>query len=215
MHANSAEEKPYFTSEHLAVEFDIASRPIRLLGRQWIRYDLIMGQCERRTARDLLDFIDEEVDCRRIAELGCGTGVLLSRLAARFPKAQIRASDISGGMLRVCAGLLADRIELVPPQLILVRENALMMAAPGASYDLVVSSFLLDMLESDRITQALAEIRRVLRSGGVAYLAVLSTGVGREKGALAASGLLSVSPEKPLTRLERWPNVLFLRDFHL
>jgi malonyl-CoA O-methyltransferase len=51
----------------------------------------------------LLELLPQEPPRHSILELGCGTGHLTRRIAARFPEATIRATDLSEGMLREAA----------------------------------------------------------------------------------------------------------------
>lgn len=121
---------------------------------------------QREVCGRLLDFADRHPvtrSARRVVDAGCGTGYALAFLGARFPDAEIIAMDFAPAMLlRIpatdadgCIPLCAD-IERLP-------------LATG-SVDVLWSSLMLQWCDSQR---SLAEIARVLRPGGCAWLATL------------------------------------------
>ena len=57
---------------------------------------------QQRMASRLLDFLPETPRPESILELGCGTGLLTERLAARWPEARIHAVDLAPGMISRC-----------------------------------------------------------------------------------------------------------------
>ncbi len=125
------------------------------------------------TSRRLLDEVSPFVVSRpptlRILDVGSGTGVLALGAAARWRRATVIASDAAAGMLAVArrralqAGLDSDE------RLSFVRGPADRLPLPDASVDLVLSSFVLQLVP-DRLA-ALREGFRVLRPGGrLAYV---------------------------------------------
>jgi SAM-dependent methyltransferase len=94
----------------------------------------------------------------RVLDLGTGTGALAIDAADRWPDARIIGLDGSDGMLSVARGRAGDR------RIEWVRAEADRMPVADVSVDLVVSSFVLQLVP-DRAA-ALVEIRRVLRPGG-------------------------------------------------
>jgi len=96
-------------------------------------------------------------DGDRILDVGCGTGVLLERLARMYPESLLTGVDPAPEMLAAARGRLPDRVEL--------REGwAERLPCEDASFDLVVSCNMFHYIR--RPLAALDEMARVLRDGG-------------------------------------------------
>lgn len=96
----------------------------------------------------------------RVLDVGCGTGEILARLAARFPQASFLGVDLEEPHLaraRARCAQFGDRVRVQ-------REDALSLSLPDGHFDLVVSRHVLQALPDAR--RALAEMLRVLRPGG-------------------------------------------------
>ena len=140
---------------------------LRQAARKWTRisagYDvgvrLLFGPFWRRWQGTVLPFAQG-----RVLEVGCGTGVLLQRLASRGDAVGV---DVSTGMLNKAAARLrsgsAGR---------LVRADAQRLPFKDGSFDATVSTFALTAVPD--LDAALAEMARVIRDGG--SLAVVSVG---------------------------------------
>jgi len=103
---------------------------------------------------------------RRILDVGCGTGYLLGRLAARVPQAEALAGiDAAPAMIGVARGAATDG------RLRFVVGTAERLPWPAASFDLVVSTTSFDHWADQRA--GLAECARVLAPGGCLVLADL------------------------------------------
>lgn len=96
---------------------------------------------------------------RRILDCGCGTGVLLPALLERCSAAEVFVElDLAENMLKVNAARFSDaRIRRVCA-------DGARLPFPEACFDLVLCFGVLPHFED--LTGALAEMRRVLRSGG-------------------------------------------------
>jgi SAM-dependent methyltransferase len=103
---------------------------------------------------------------RRVLELGSGTGELAARLAAQTgPAGTVVASDFADGMVE----LLTRRLAGVPGTEV-AKIDAAAIALESGSVDAVV--FRMGLMLTPDPDVALAEIRRVLRPGGRAAVAV-------------------------------------------
>jgi ubiquinone/menaquinone biosynthesis C-methylase UbiE len=101
----------------------------------------------------------------RILDVGCGTGYLLGRLAARLPQAEVFAGiDAAPAMITVARAAAADRLRFVVG-------TAERLPWPAESFDLVVSTTSFDHWADQRA--GLAECARVLAPGGCLVLADL------------------------------------------
>ena len=98
-----------------------------------------------------------------ILDLGCGPGDLAVELAGRLHEARIVGLDLSPGMIE-----LAQRHEGPDGQLRFVAGDAARLPFEAGSFDVVVSTLSLHhWAQPDR---CFAEIKRVLRPGGVALV---------------------------------------------
>ncbi len=124
----------------------------QLAGEYDERWSEYIASSTRETVRRLsLDAGD------RLLDLGCGTGVLLEQVLARWPATRAVGTDLSGPMLAVAQARLGNRTPLV---------QADVSALPFATHSLdvaVSNSSLHYWPDPDR---AIAEITRVLRPGG-------------------------------------------------
>jgi ubiquinone/menaquinone biosynthesis C-methylase UbiE len=100
----------------------------------------------------------------RVLDIGAGTGRLLDRLGRELPEVALFGLDRSAGMVGA-----AHRAR---PQLQLVRATAEGLPFPDESFDMVTTTLSFHHW-SDQIS-AVAEVRRVLRPGGVFALADFS-----------------------------------------
>jgi SAM-dependent methyltransferase len=103
---------------------------------------------------------------KRVLELGAGTGELAARLAEEVgPAGSVLASDAAPGMVE----LLEKRLAAVPNAEVATLDAG-SIDRSAASFDVVVFRMGLMLIEEPDV--ALAEIRRVLRPGGRAAIAV-------------------------------------------
>ncbi len=113
-------------------------------------------------------------DGAAILEFGCGTGRLASRLLADLPEAHYLGMDLSPVMIELTRSRLApfgDRARAV------LVDGSLPLPAEEASADVVVSTFVFDLLHEQYAVHVLDDLRRVLAPDGRLCLAGLSPGV--------------------------------------
>jgi ubiquinone/menaquinone biosynthesis C-methylase UbiE len=123
-------------------------------------YDDFAGWYERERGRgyhQMLDDLEVELALRhggggRVLEVGCGTGLILERIAARASRAV--GLDLSRGMLEVARGRGLEVVQGV----------ATALPFPDESFDCVCSFKVLPHVED--IETAMAEMSRVTAPGG-------------------------------------------------
>lgn len=124
----------------------------RLAGEYDERWSSYIASGTRETVRRLiLDAGD------RLLDVGCGTGVLLDQVLARWPTVRAVGTDLSGKMLAVAQERLRGRIPLV-------RADVSYLPFATHSFDVAVSSSSLHYWPEPG--RALAEVARVLRPEG-------------------------------------------------
>ena len=143
-------------------------RNVAAFGRRAQRYDegwlgQLHHQIADRTADLALACVPEP---RRILDVGCGTGYLLGRLAARAPEAEgLAGIDAAPAMVKAARGAATD------DRLRFVVGTAERLPWSAASFDLVVSTTSFDHWADQRA--GLAQCARVLEPGGYLVLADL------------------------------------------
>jgi ubiquinone/menaquinone biosynthesis C-methylase UbiE len=110
-------------------------------------------------------------------EVATGTGVQLVRLARANPGGRTVGLEISAGMLAQTRRRLER--EGLTSQVRVVEGSGLELPFADESFDLLVNSYMLDLLPRDQIPRALAEFKRVLRPGGRIVLSNMTKGERR------------------------------------
>ncbi len=140
MMASQAKDK---TAQPVRVEYDALAKSYE---RRWRRY------LDISSAHTLA--VLEPRDHERILDAGCGTGLLLRRIAASAPGAQLVGIDLTLAMLRQADRTVSD----------LVLGDVGRLPFDDGSMDAVVLASVLQYLPDPNL--ALAEASRVLRPGG-------------------------------------------------
>ena len=105
---------------------------------------------------------------RRVADLGCGDGVLTRSLLAAYPAAVATLVDFSEPMLTAARARLADRVPA--PRFVaadLARSVWVETVADGAPFDVVVSGYAIHHLPDVRKRTLYGEIFGLLAPGGM------------------------------------------------
>jgi len=109
----------------------------------------------------ILRYVPQELEPRRILELGSGSGHLTRRVMAAYPKARLCAVDVSREMLEQC------RKTTDPARLDLIRMDFHDLCFREASFDLVVSSISIHHIDDPAKRTLFRQIHQCLRPGGV------------------------------------------------
>ncbi|CAL9607154.1 class I SAM-dependent methyltransferase [Streptomyces sp. enrichment culture] len=97
-------------------------------------------------------------DGTALLDVACGTGIVTRQLAAARPGTRVTGVDLAAGMARTAAARLPGRV---------VVGDSRRLPFPDASFDAVVSVWLLHLLDDLGVRGVVAECARVLRPGGV------------------------------------------------
>jgi SAM-dependent methyltransferase len=106
----------------------------------------------------------------RIADIGCGSGEITSRLAARYPQAQLVGVDI----LESSAAYARQRHASLAPRVRFEQGDAFELKFPDGSFDLVVCRHMTQSVPEPE--KVLSELRRICKPGG--WIHVLSEDYG-------------------------------------
>jgi len=113
-----------------------------------------------------------------ILELGCGTGNLTVRLAARYPTADITVVDLAPAMLAVTRAKIGEKTTRVH----YCESDFLSMHFPY-TFDCIVSSIAIHHLATKEKERLFESILRLLVPGGAFYLMDSVAGATREEDA--------------------------------
>ena len=100
---------------------------------------------------------------KRILDVGCTIGHNTLPWKQAYPDAQVIGTDVAGG----CLAYAAARAQLQGVDVSFQQMNAEKLDFPDASFDIVFSSMFLHELSLKSIGKVFAEIRRVLKPGGL------------------------------------------------
>lgn len=124
---------------------------------------------ERFTA--LLDVVEAQCGPKPyVLDLACGTGSISRRLLRRLPGARSVALDLDPALLRIAAGTFEgdDRVAIVRADLSAPGwQDAVRARAGDEPFDAVLTATALHWLPADRLEVLYAEVRELLRPGGV------------------------------------------------
>lgn len=135
---------------------------------------------------------------KRVLEIAAGTGVVTRALAAVLPESvEIVATDLNPAMLEQATAVGTSRVVEFR------QADAMQLPFPDQSFDVVVIQFGV-MFFPDK-PKALAETRRVLRTGGALIFNVWGSLEHNEFAAAVQTGLASAFPSDPPKFLERAP----------
>ncbi|MDG4797242.1 class I SAM-dependent methyltransferase [Micromonospora sp. WMMD1082] len=114
----------------------------------------------------MLDAVDAIRDTAppRLLDLAGGTGTISLRALRRFPDAEVTLVDLDPALLALATASLGDRAAIVSADL---GKPDWPAALPHRRYDAVLTATALHWLPADRLATLYAEIRDLLRPGGL------------------------------------------------
>lgn len=135
-------------------------------------YELVPPLFESKARRRVLQLAGIR-DGEAVLEVGIGTGVQIAELARRNPTGRTAGVDVASGMLdRARRRLSKGRC----PGVELHLADARQLPFDDHSFDLVVTTYMLDLLPRDDIPCVLSEFLRVLKPGGRLVVAGMTKG---------------------------------------
>jgi SAM-dependent methyltransferase len=117
-----------------------------------------VGRWSRLVAREFLAWLDLPAGGRWL-DVGCGSGALTETILALAQPASVQGVDTSEAFVAYSAERVSD------PRASFVVADAQALDLPGATFDAVASSLVLNFLPDP--ARGVAEMRRVARPGGV------------------------------------------------
>lgn len=126
-------------------------------------YELVMGRWSRRLAVPFLDFAGTR-DGERVLEVGCGTGRLAQAIVERSRPSEVRAIDLAAAYVDYAKSRNQD------PRVVFEVGDACDIEFADRTFDRVFSMLVLHFVP--RAAQAISEMRRVSKPGGIVAAAV-------------------------------------------
>jgi ubiquinone/menaquinone biosynthesis C-methylase UbiE len=126
-------------------------------------YERVMGRWSRRLAEPFLDFVGT-AGGERILDVGCGTGHLACAVAAQIKSGDVQAIDLSPAYIGYAKSHNQNA------RVVFEVADACKLPFPNSSFHRVLSLLVLHFVP--QTNQAIAEMRRVAKPGGVVGAAV-------------------------------------------
>lgn len=162
----------YGSSVVVADQFETISKNLKFLKlfpNPYPFYDWIMGFHERWSNRAALRCPVLERTAN-VIEAGVGTGYFLGQLVKKARNAAtVCAIDLSPQMISAAKSYITKK-NLASAALFFVRSDCRHLPYADGTFDLYVSSYLLDLLNDEEIESTLQEMERVLAPDGHAIL---------------------------------------------
>ena len=133
------------------------------LATQGDAYERVMGRWSRQLALPFLDFVGT-AEGDRVLDIGCGTGHLTFAVARRSGSGELRGVDVAQPYIEHAKRHNQDA------RIVFEVADACALPYPDRSFDRVLSLLVLHFVP--QAEQAIAEMRRVAKPGGVVGAAV-------------------------------------------
>ncbi len=135
-------------------------------------YDVWAMLTESRARRRCIE-VAAIRDGESVLEAAVGTGLTFAEILSRNPSGRNEGIDLTAGMLRRAE---ARASKLAPGRYHLEVGDAYALKFPDASFDVLLNSFIFDLLPEEDFAHVLAEFCRVLRPNGRLILVNLAKG---------------------------------------
>jgi len=135
-------------------------------------YDVWGRLTESRAIKRAVQLADIS-DGQHILEVAVGTGLVFRQIVARNPTGQNTGVDLSRGMLAKARRRLSKTMHT---NYTLTQGSATALEIDSSCVDLLVNTYMFDLLSLQAMTSALAEFHRVLKPGGKLVLVNMTRG---------------------------------------
>jgi trans-aconitate methyltransferase len=117
----------------------------------------------------MLDAVDAVTDGAppRLLDLAGGTGTITLRALGRFPDAEATVLDQDPVLLAIARATLSGRVTVITADLATAGWTGALARPDDRGYDAVLTATALHWLPAERVAALYAEVRDVLRPGGV------------------------------------------------
>ena len=137
------------------------TRMFEVIARRYDRFTRVFSLgMDPGWKRQLMAGLDPDARARIVVDLACGTGDLAAAAAERWPNARVLGFDVSRRMVHLAARRFAEA-----PRVILGLGDMIALPLPSQSVDVVTVGY--GIRNAPTPDQALGELARVLRPGGV------------------------------------------------
>ena len=131
-------------------------------------YDTVveLTTSEKVFKSDIVDRLNP-TDGQRVLDMGCGTGTLTAMIKKAYPGLDVTGLDADESAL----GIARHKVSKLALEIDFECANATELPFPSSTFERVVSSLFFHHLLPAQKQQALLEVQRVLKPGGVFFLA--------------------------------------------
>lgn len=149
-------------------------------------YDRFMGRYSRELARGFADFVGVD-DATRVLDVGCGPGAFTAVAVERVGAANVCAIDPTAAFVESCRA--------AHPGVDVRQEDAEHISFADGTFDCASAQLVLHFVSDP--TRAVAEMTRVVRTGGVIAGCVWDFAEGMEMLRTFWDAALAIDPEAP------------------
>ncbi|MCJ8208532.1 class I SAM-dependent methyltransferase [Mucilaginibacter sp. RS28] len=142
------------------------------------RYTELISRCVPRYTEifyNLFYYIPDDLQPKRILDLGCGTGNLTEAALKHYPNAEIHALDISADILNECRKRFEGHNNIYYHQ-----QDFTRLDLPEGSFDLIISSIAIHHINDEDKARLYPKIYSLLKPNGIFVFADQTKGATDE-----------------------------------